>query len=151
MPATEVWFWGSLSHAELDSSGLALRCTTLRCASLQHRGFLAAWVYRSSPGSSWQGISGRSLLAGPVFPWVEFGPETALSVPETGRTFPLPITNGIMRNLIVASGAIVFAAGALLWCGNVFGFFVTFPFAGYLTLLTGGAIYKAGQKMSPQS
>jgi len=81
----------------------------------------------------------------------EFGPETALSVPETGRTFPPSINNRIMRNLIVASGAIVFAAGALLWCGNVFGFFVTFPFAGYLTLLAGGAIYKAGQKMSPQS
>ena len=56
-----------------------------------------------------------------------------------------------MRNLVVALGALIFVAGAFLWCGNVFGFFVTFPFAGYLTLLIGGATFKAGQKMSPQS
>jgi len=55
-----------------------------------------------------------------------------------------------MRNLVIALGGLVFAAGAFLWCGNVFGFFVTFPFAGYLTLLIGGAIYKAGQKMSSE-
>ena len=103
------------------------------------------------PGDFWA-RNIRALFARAArLPWVEFGPETALSVPETGRTFLPPINNRIMRNLIVASGALVFAAGALLWCGNVFGFFVTFPFAGYLTLLAGGAIYKAGQKMSPQS
>ncbi|HWX18709.1 MAG TPA: hypothetical protein VN578_02270 [Candidatus Binatia bacterium] len=56
-----------------------------------------------------------------------------------------------MRNLVIALGALIFVAGAFFWCGNVFGFFVTFPFAGYLTLLLGGAIFKAGQKMSPQS
>jgi hypothetical protein len=56
-----------------------------------------------------------------------------------------------MRNLVIALGALIFAAGAVLWCGNVFGFFVTFPFAGYLTLLIGGATFKAGQKMTPQS
>ena len=53
-----------------------------------------------------------------------------------------------MRNLIVALGAIIFVAGVFLWCGNVFRFFVTFPFAGYVTALIGGATYKAGQKMS---
>ena len=55
-----------------------------------------------------------------------------------------------MRNLVIALGALIFVAGAFLWCGNVFGFFVTFPFAGYLTLLIGGATYKAGQKMGQQ-
>jgi len=54
-----------------------------------------------------------------------------------------------MRNLVIALGAIIFVAGAVLWCGNVFGFFVTFPFAGYLTLLAGGATFRAGQKMNP--
>lgn len=56
-----------------------------------------------------------------------------------------------MRSLLIALGALVFVAGVVLWCGNVFGFFVTFPFAGYLTLLVGGATFKAGQKMKPQS
>ena len=54
-----------------------------------------------------------------------------------------------MRALIIALGAIVFVAGVFLWCGNVFGFFRAFPFAGYLTLIIGGVIYKAGQKMNP--
>ena len=55
-----------------------------------------------------------------------------------------------MRNLVIASGVLIFVAGAFLWCGNVFGFFVTFPFAGYLTLPVGGAAFKAGQKMPQQ-
>jgi hypothetical protein len=62
-----------------------------------------------------------------------------------------PIVDEIMKNLVIALGALIFVAGAVLWCGNVFGFFVTFPFAGYLTLLVGGATFKAGQKMSPQN
>jgi hypothetical protein len=53
-----------------------------------------------------------------------------------------------MRNFVIGLGAFVFVAGAFLWCGNVFGFFVTFPFAGYRTLLAGGAIFKGGQKIS---
>src|SRR5262245_23930298 len=34
-----------------------------------------------------------------------------------------------MRTLVIAFGAIVFVAGVFLWCGNVFGFFRTFPLA----------------------
>jgi hypothetical protein len=56
-----------------------------------------------------------------------------------------------MRTLVIALGAIVFVAGVILWCGNVFGFFRTFPFAGYLTLIAGGLVYKAGKKMNPPS
>jgi hypothetical protein len=41
-------------------------------------------------------------------------------------------------------GGIVVAVGAVLWCGNVFHFFPTFPLAGYGTMLLGGAIMKAG-------
>ncbi len=53
-----------------------------------------------------------------------------------------------MRTVVMGLGAVIFVAGVVLWCGNVFGFFRTFPFAGYLTLLVGGLIYKAGQKMN---
>jgi len=56
-----------------------------------------------------------------------------------------------MRTLVIALGVIVFVAGVFLWCGNVFGFFRTFPFAGYLTLVVGGVVYKAGKKMNPPS
>lgn len=43
-------------------------------------------------------------------------------------------------------GGIVIAVGAVLWCGNVFGFFPTIPLAGYGTMLLGGIIMKAGRK-----
>jgi len=52
-----------------------------------------------------------------------------------------------MRTLLIAFRAIIFVDGIFLWCGNVFGFFRTFPFAGYLTLVIGGITYKAGQKI----
>jgi hypothetical protein len=41
-------------------------------------------------------------------------------------------------------GYIVIAAGAFIWCGNVFQFFPTFPLAGYLTMAVGGFIAKKG-------
>lgn len=41
-------------------------------------------------------------------------------------------------------GAGIFLLGVFLWCGNVFGFFRTFPFAGYVTILIGGAVWRAG-------
>ena len=56
-----------------------------------------------------------------------------------------------MRNLVIGLGAVIFVAGVFLWCGNVFGFFVTFPFAGYVTALIGAGAYKAGQKMSAEA
>jgi len=44
-------------------------------------------------------------------------------------------------------GAVVFVAGAGLWVGNVSTLFPTFPLAGYLTMLVGGAIWKAGKNV----
>lgn len=44
-------------------------------------------------------------------------------------------------------GGVIFVGGAFLWCGNVFRFFPTVPFAGYLTMLAGSAIWKAGSNM----
>jgi hypothetical protein len=41
-------------------------------------------------------------------------------------------------------GGVVVAVGAFLWCGNVFGFFPTFPMVGYLTMAVGGMIAKSG-------
>jgi len=41
-------------------------------------------------------------------------------------------------------GGAIFAAGAFLWCGNVFRFFPTYPLAGYITMLVGGAIMRKG-------
>jgi hypothetical protein len=43
-------------------------------------------------------------------------------------------------------GGVIIAAGAFLWLGNVFHFFPTFPLAGYLTMLAGGAVMKIGKK-----
>lgn len=44
-------------------------------------------------------------------------------------------------------GAIVTVAGAFLWIGNVAGFFPTFPGAGYIGLVIGGAIWRGGAGM----
>jgi hypothetical protein len=41
-------------------------------------------------------------------------------------------------------GGLVFVAGVFLWCGNVFGFFPTFPMVGYLTAAFGGWIMRSG-------
>jgi hypothetical protein len=42
-------------------------------------------------------------------------------------------------------GGVVLVAGIGLWIGNVSGQFRTFPLAGYLTILVGGAIMRAGE------
>lgn len=41
-------------------------------------------------------------------------------------------------------GGFIFVAGAVLWCGNVFGFYRTFPGVGYITMLIGGGLFKMG-------
>ena len=52
-----------------------------------------------------------------------------------------------MKTVVIVLGALTFVAGVVLFLGNVIGFFRTFPLAGYLTMLIGGGIYKAGTKM----
>ena len=44
-------------------------------------------------------------------------------------------------------GGLVFVAGVFLWCGNVFGFFPTFPMVGYITAAVGAMIFGWGRKM----
>lgn len=43
-------------------------------------------------------------------------------------------------------GGLIFVVGAFLWLGNVFGFFVTVPLAGYITMLVGGALFGKGRR-----
>jgi hypothetical protein len=43
-------------------------------------------------------------------------------------------------------GGVIFALGVFLFCGNVFRFFPTVPFAGYITMAIGGALFRFGQK-----
>lgn len=45
--------------------------------------------------------------------------------------------------LLQAGGAIVFVLGVFLWFGNMLGFYRTFPLAGYITMVIGGAMWKA--------
>lgn len=44
-------------------------------------------------------------------------------------------------------GGLIFLAGIFLWCGNRFRFFPTFPFAGLIAIVIGGAIWRAGASM----
>jgi len=41
-------------------------------------------------------------------------------------------------------GILIFGLGIFLFCGNVIGFFRTFPLAGYLTMLAGGFVMRLG-------
>jgi len=52
-----------------------------------------------------------------------------------------------MKKATIVAGVLVTSAGVFLWLGNVVGFYPTFPFAGYLTILAGVGIYKAGSKI----
>jgi hypothetical protein len=42
-------------------------------------------------------------------------------------------------------GAIIFVIGAVIWCGNVFGFMPTVPLLGWGVMFVGGAIWKKGK------
>lgn len=42
-------------------------------------------------------------------------------------------------------GVLVVAAGIFLWVGNVSRLFPTFPLAGYVTIVIGGIIVRAGK------
>jgi hypothetical protein len=52
-----------------------------------------------------------------------------------------------MKYGLMGVGGIIFVIGVGLFGGNVSGMFVTFPFAGYIGMLIGGAIFGAGQRM----
>lgn len=45
-------------------------------------------------------------------------------------------------------GGLIIALGFFLVLGNIFHFFPTFPFAGYLTVVAGGMVSRMGKKSS---
>lgn len=47
-------------------------------------------------------------------------------------------------------GVIILLIGGFLWCGNMFGFFPTFPGAGWIGLLLGGFLMKVGSNDGPE-
>jgi hypothetical protein len=57
-------------------------------------------------------------------------------------------TGNVKATVLQLVGGAVFALGIGLLIGNITGLFRTFPFAGYLTMAVGGAIYGAGQRAS---
>ena len=51
-----------------------------------------------------------------------------------------------MAYALIGIGAVIALIGAVLYWGNMSGTFVTFPYAGYITIAIGGAIGAAGYK-----
>lgn len=51
-----------------------------------------------------------------------------------------------MGMALMGVGGLIVVVGALLWIGNVSGKFPTFPYAGYITIAIGGAIFAFGKK-----
>ena len=47
---------------------------------------------------------------------------------------------------LIGLGVVIGLIGAVLYWGNMSGTFVTFPYAGYITIAIGGAIGAAGYK-----
>lgn len=43
-------------------------------------------------------------------------------------------------------GVLIVAVGIFLWVGNVSRLFPTFPLAGYVTIVIGGIVFRAGKK-----
>lgn len=49
-------------------------------------------------------------------------------------------------SVISILGIVIVAAGVFLWVGNVSRLFPTFPLAGYVTIVVGGIVFRAGKK-----
>jgi hypothetical protein len=47
---------------------------------------------------------------------------------------------------LMGVGGLVIALGGFLWWGNMSGHFRSFPFAGYITMAIGGAIFSYGKR-----
>ncbi len=83
-----------------------------------------------------------SNFAAPGAPPSNPGPQNAPTKPKIGLG---DIAYGPM--VVQLLGGFLFVAGVFLWCGNVFRFFPTFPFVGYITAIIGGAIWRFGAEM----
>lgn len=56
-----------------------------------------------------------------------------------------------MGMALMGVGGLVMALGAFLFWGNVSGHFRSFPFAGYITIAIGGAIFSFGKKKAAEA
>jgi hypothetical protein len=56
-----------------------------------------------------------------------------------------------MGMALMGVGGLIVAIGALLWIGNVSGKFISFPYAGYITMAIGGAIFAFGRKQQAEA
>jgi len=56
-----------------------------------------------------------------------------------------------MGMALMAVGGLVVALGAFLFWGNVSGHFRSFPYAGYITIGIGGAIFAAGKRKQAEA
>jgi hypothetical protein len=63
-----------------------------------------------------------------------------------GALGPLDLEGSDMGQMLIIVGGVIVVIGAGLWIGNVTGKFVSFPFAGYITMGIGGAIVAFGKK-----
>ena len=81
-----------------------------------------------------------------VLPWVKGAPQSGQNAaPGNAKPGLGDVAwGGIGMGLV---GGLVVVVGAFLWCGNVFGFFPTFPMVGYITMAIGGAIWRFGATM----
>lgn len=84
-----------------------------------------------------------------VLPWVKgAAPRTASAGNQAAPKQNIGVGDvawgGIGVGLV---GGLIVVLGAFLWCGNVFGFFPTFPLVGYITMAIGGAIWRFGGSM----
>lgn len=53
-----------------------------------------------------------------------------------------------MGKALMGVGALIVVVGVGLWLGNMTGKFPTFPYAGYITIGIGGAIFAFGKKQA---
>jgi hypothetical protein len=56
-----------------------------------------------------------------------------------------------MGTVFMGVGALVMALGGFLWWGNMSGHFRSFPFAGYITIGIGGAIFGYGRRKNAEA
>ena len=86
-----------------------------------------------------------------VLPWSKSGAPKAATADNNSSADAKPkvglgdIAWGGMA--VALGGGAIFVLGIVLWCGNVFGFLPTVPGAGYIAMLVGGAIWRAGSVM----
>lgn len=51
-----------------------------------------------------------------------------------------------MGMALMGVGGLIVVVGGLLWMGNMTGKFPTFPYAGYITIAIGAALFGLGKK-----